>query len=121
MNIIKEKGGFPGVKVDVFEVLELKRRLLQEAPQSLELHASKRVGRLTFIGLDLAARGGAGRVVSFVRVGIKRGSVFAMRHLFYIHNKYKDVVSSIYRILYTALVKAIHSYTMKSGRIDVRP
>jgi hypothetical protein len=30
--------------VDIFEVLELKRRLLQQAPPNLELYASKRVG-----------------------------------------------------------------------------
>ena len=40
-------------EVDSFEVLELKRKLLQTAPSDLELYASKRVGEVKLIGLNL--------------------------------------------------------------------
>lgn len=40
-------------EVDNFEVLELKRRLLQMAPKELDLYATKRVGAVKMIGLNV--------------------------------------------------------------------
>jgi hypothetical protein len=52
-------------EVDSFEVLELKHRLLQNAPKELELYASKRVAEVKLIGLNL--------MKSFGRVALTPG------------------------------------------------
>ena len=62
----------PDVKwfeVDSFEVLELKRRLLQTAPTDLELYASKRVGQgRSVVHSPTNSRSKSPRLVRFTRL-----------------------------------------------------